>query len=173
VQVRPATVHDAQALAVVRVRSWQATYRGQVPQEYLDALDPIQGRPAWEQWIQSDRPPAGTLVLHHPIDGVIGYVHVSPSRDPDTDPLTVGEVQAIYLLPEYWGQGIGKMLMNAGLRRLAEAGYREADLWVLETNHRARRFYEATGWHPDGTVKSDDSRGFPLIEVRYHYRAAA
>ena len=32
---------------------------------------------------------------------------------------------------------------------------------------RARRFYEATGWRCDGTVKVDESRGFPLIEVRY------
>ena len=57
--------------------------------------------------------------------------------------------------------------MNAALRRLADAGFREAVLWVLETNEAAQRFYEAGGWQPDGSVKSDDSRGFPLVEVRY------
>jgi GNAT superfamily N-acetyltransferase len=159
---------------MVHVRTWQAAYRGQVPQEYLDTLDPAQRRQGWEQLIRNDHPPAGTLVLHHHTDGVIGFINVSPSRDPDTDPLAVGEVKAIYLLPAHWGRGGGSMLMNAGLRRLADAGYREAVLWVLETNQRARRFYEANGWHADGSVKADDSRGFCLVELRYrHHHLAA
>lgn len=57
--------------------------------------------------------------------------------------------------------------MDAGLRRLAEAGLRENLLWVLATNDRARRFYEAGGWRPDGATTRDDSRGFSLFEVRY------
>jgi hypothetical protein len=63
--------------------------------------------------------------------------------------------------------------MEAGLRRLAEDGYREAILWVLATNDRARRFYEAGGWGVDGSTKSDDSRGLPLLEVRYRHAAGA
>jgi hypothetical protein len=38
---------------------------------------------------------------------------------------------------------------------------------VLDTNSRARRFYEAAGWHRDGAVKQDARRGFVLNEVRY------
>jgi GNAT superfamily N-acetyltransferase len=173
VQVRPATVSDAEALAVVHVRTWQAAYREDVPREYLDALDPARRRQGWEHWIRNDQPPAGTLVLHHHTDGVIGFINVSPSRDPDTDPLVVGEVKAIYLLPAHWRRGGGRMLMNAGLRRLADADYHEAILWVLETNQRARHFYEASGWHADGSVKTDDSRGFPLVEVRYRHHGIA
>ncbi len=82
---------------MVHVRTWQAVYRGVVPQEYVDALDPVQRRLGWEQWIGNDRPRAGTFVLQHDTDGVIGFINVSPSRDPDTDPLKVGEVKAIYL----------------------------------------------------------------------------
>ncbi|WP_281425952.1 GNAT family N-acetyltransferase [Polymorphospora rubra] len=100
-------------------------------------------------------------------DGVPGFVSVSPSRDPDLDPGFVGEIQAVYLLPEYWGQGVGQLLMAAGLRRLGEAGYHEVTLWVLETNWRARRFYEAGGWRVDGSTKTDSSRGFRLAEIRY------
>jgi hypothetical protein len=37
------------------------------------------------------------------------------------------------------------------------------------SNVRARRFYEAAGWRPDGAAKIDDSRGFPLEEVRYRH----
>ncbi|GIJ28453.1 N-acetyltransferase [Micromonospora qiuiae] len=169
--VRGATVRDADALAVVHVRAWQEAYRGQVPQEYLDQLDPSRRRQGWRQRLQQDHAPAGTLVLEHERDGVIGLINVSPSRDADTDPQLVGEIQAVYLLPRFWGQGAGRLLMKAGMRRLAEAGYREIILWVLETNGRARCFYEAGGWRADGSKKIDDSRGFPLAEVRYRHTA--
>ncbi|MEV0397348.1 GNAT family N-acetyltransferase [Polymorphospora rubra] len=168
--VRPATVEDAEALAVVHVRSWQEAYRGMVPQEYLDQLDPFRRRQAWRRRIEDAPAPAGTLLAEREPDGVLGFISVSPSRDPDLDPGLVGEIQSVYLLPEYWGQGVGQLLMAAGLRRLEEVGYHEVTLWVLETNWRARRFYEAGGWRVDGSTKTDCSRGFPLAEIRYRRR---
>lgn len=161
------------ALATVHVRTWQVAYRGHAPQDYLDGLDPIQRQPGWDTWIRSDQPPMGTAVLEDDVAGVIGFINVAPSRDADTDPLVVGEVIALYLLPEHWGHGSGRLLMDDGLRRLAEANCRDAVLWVLEANHRARRFYEAGGWQADGSVKTDDSRGFPMREVRYRRHVAA
>jgi hypothetical protein len=38
--VRTATAGDAMEVAKVHVRSWQAAYRGLVPDSYLDALRP-------------------------------------------------------------------------------------------------------------------------------------
>jgi ribosomal protein S18 acetylase RimI-like enzyme len=70
-------------------------------------------------------------------------------------------------MPVAWGIGAGRQLMTAALDVLAAAGYRQATLWVLDSNWRARRFYHAGGWQADGTVKTDDTRGFPLTEVRY------
>jgi ribosomal protein S18 acetylase RimI-like enzyme len=57
--------------------------------------------------------------------------------------------------------------MAEAVRRLSDAGFREATLWVLETNDRARRFYEAVGWSLDGQRRVDESYGFALAEVRY------
>jgi ribosomal protein S18 acetylase RimI-like enzyme len=164
--VRAATVNDVEALANVHVWTWQKAYRGKVPQEYLDRMDLLQRQHAWRRILQ-DPGPAAILVAENESDGVVGFIRVSPSRDSDTAPQLVGEVQALYLLPACWGQGVGQLLMEAGLCRLAEAGYREVSLWVLATNDRARRFYEAGSWCPDGSTKTDDSRGFPLVEVRY------
>ena len=158
---------DAGALGMVHVQTWQAAYRGQVPQDYLDKLDPVQRQSVWEHWLRDTKPPAGTSVLIDDRHGVMGFVSVSPSLDPDTDPLIVGQVSALYLLPAHWRKGAGTVLMNAGLRRLADAGFRQAILWVLESNVRARRFYEACGWRSDDSVKTDDSLGFPLVEIRY------
>ncbi|BBH70291.1 N-acetyltransferase [Actinoplanes sp. OR16] len=161
--LRSATVEDAGALAVVQTRTSQAAYRGIMPQEHLDRLDPDRRRRVWRELIASDRPPAGTLVLEHPDDGVIGFVTVAVTEAPER----VGEVRAVYVLPEHWGSGAGRLLMDAGLRRLGEAGYREVVLWVLEGNVRARRFYEAGGWRADGASTTDDSRGVPLVTIRY------
>ena len=168
--VRLATVEDAEGLAIVHVRAWQEAYRGLVPQEYLDQRDPARRRLAWRRWIEDARAPAATLVAEDKVGNIVGFVSVSTSRDPDANPDVEGEIQAIYLLPEYWGQGLGRLLMEAGLRRLEDAGYHEVTLWVLESNQHARRFYEAGGWHADGSTKTDSSRGIALSEVRYRQR---
>ena len=98
---------------------------------------------------------------------VVGFVHLCPTRDEDRYPPTVGEVTSIYVLEEVWGTGTGRALMAAALERVTQAGFVQATLWVLDTNHRARRFYEAGPWQPDGATKRDHLRGFPLTEVRY------
>lgn len=168
--VREATVNDVEALADVHVRTSRAAYHGMIPQAHLDRSDLPRRREAWQRILQESGS-SNTLVAEHECDGVIGFVHVSPCRDTDSDPRWVGEIQALYLLPQFWGDGVGRLLMNEGVRRLVAAGCREIVLWVLAANWRARRFYEAGGWRADGTTKTNDSRGVPLAEMRYRYVA--
>jgi len=165
--IRAAGVKDAPRIAVVHVRSWQGAYRGLLPQAYLDGLDPAHRVGRWERSL-AEADVASTGVLVADVAGtVLGFVGYSPSRDGDADPSRVGEIGAIYLLPSAWGEGIGRQLMDAALQRLAEAGFDWVTLWVLDSNVRARRFYEASGWSPDGALKRDESRGFPITQVRY------
>ena len=44
---------------------------------------------------------------------------------------------------------VGGMIIAAEAA-MAELGFGSAMLWVLEDNARARAFYEAAGWRPDG-----------------------
>jgi GNAT superfamily N-acetyltransferase len=165
--VRRAEAEDAMGIAIVHVRSWQAAYRGLVPQEYLDSLDVEQRYPVWERIAgQAQWPRAGTFVTEHG-GAVVGFASVCPSRDDDAEPASAGELAAIYLLPGSWGKGLGRGLMASALSALSDAAFDEATLWVLDTNSRARRFYEAAGWHADGAVKQDVRKGFVLNEVRY------
>jgi ribosomal protein S18 acetylase RimI-like enzyme len=165
--VRRAGAEDARGIAIVHVRSWRAAYRGLVPQEYLDRLDVQQRCSVWERILgEAEWPRAGTFVAEDSGD-VVGFASICPSRDDDAGPAGAGELAAIYLLPGSWGKGLGRELMTAGLSALRDAAFDEATLWVLDTNSRARRFYEAAGWHADGAVKQDDGRGFVLNEVRY------
>jgi GNAT superfamily N-acetyltransferase len=167
---RLARASDARAIAAVHVRSWQAAYRGLIPQDYLDSLDPDQRRAGWDRALSTaDWPRRGVLVAEQ-ADEVVGFASICPTRDDDLDPARVGEVTAIYLLSEAWGSGLGRQLMTDALAAITEAGFGEAALWVLDTNERARSFYEAGGWSADGAVKQDTRAGFTLNEVRYRRR---
>lgn len=163
--VRPATVEDALSVAEVHVRSWQEAYPGQVPAWFLDGLSVENRHHAWTEMIGSPIANAGVLVLEDQ-GKLVGFVGFGPSRDSDASPET-GEIGSIYLRASAWGRGGGRLLLDSALDILRGSGFNLATLWVLDTNIRARHFYEAGGWVTDGTEVVDDRRGFSLREVRY------
>jgi GNAT superfamily N-acetyltransferase len=55
-------------------------------------------------------------------------------------------LRQLYVMPAYWGTGIGSALLERGLERMRERGAARAKLWTLEGNERGRRFYERRGW---------------------------
>lgn len=164
-EVRLAGVGDERSIAEVHVRTWQAAYRGQVPDNFLDNLSIERRTQGWSQIIAQSAPPACAYVLENE-DQVVGFAHIAPSRDEDASE-GVGEVTAIYLDRRFWGSGAGALLMDTALAALREAGFSRATLWVLESNARARRFYESAAWELDGATKVDRRDGFQLHEVRY------
>ena len=189
VTVRPATAADAHAIATVHVRTWQAAYDGLMPAEALAALD-VDARAAfWTRVLGSLTPPGALLVATTgdaaetgdaagtgEAGGVVGFASVgrySPveaAGDPES--VDAGQVYAIYVSPGRWSTGAGHALMRASVDHLAAHGFTDIRLWVLDTNERARRFYERFGYVTDGGEQLDD--GFPgippLREVRYALR---
>lgn len=164
-RIRVASPEDAPAIALVHVAAWRVAYRGLLPQEHLDQLDEGRRAEVWAHLISSADERSRTHVAELEGVGIIGFANAAPSRDADTS--LVGEIPAIYVHPDRWGSGAGRALMESARVWLVGAGFRTATLWVLADNVRAREFYEADGWRPDGTVKHDESRGFPVVEVRY------
>jgi RimJ/RimL family protein N-acetyltransferase len=57
--------------------------------------------------------------------------------------------------------------MDGALDRLTRDGYRQAALWVLTENLRARAFYEHHGWRLDGARKIFEVADERHEEVRY------
>jgi len=74
------------------------------------------------------------------------------------------ELRALYVVPDSWGTGVARRLMESALDAMRDRGAVDAVLWVVEANGRARRFYEREGWTRDG-----QTRASPLgpQEVRY------
>lgn len=162
VSVRDAVEGDAQQVAEVKRRSWQAAYRGLLPDDHLAGL-PLHPPPeAWREAVRAGRPP---LVAED--DGrVVGLAAVGEARDDDL-PDGTGELFMIYTEEEVWGTGVGHALHEAAVARLRDAGHDLAVLWVLATNDRAARFYERHAWQADGTTKVEDLGGPREEIVRY------
>ncbi|TMC73450.1 MAG: GNAT family N-acetyltransferase [Chloroflexi bacterium] len=153
--MRPASQADAAAIAGIHIRSWQVAYRGQLPDAYLDRLSEDLARRTsfWERWLAAETASRRqTALVAEEAGRPIGFVTFGPSEDEPPDP-TIGEVYAIYVDPTGWGRGYGRALA--------------AMLWVLDTNIRARRFYEVAGWKPDGGLKTETLGDLLLSEVRY------
>ena len=167
--IRRATADDAVAAAGVHHRGWLWGYRGLLPEESLQELD-LPGRERrWTERLSDDTRTSREWVA---VRGgrVVGFVAAGPTMDPDGDPRT-GEVYAIYLEEDAAGQGAGRALMEAAVDDLWGRGFDRLTLWVLDTNDRARGFYEHLGWTTDGATKTDDLHGFTLHEVRYVLRS--
>jgi GNAT superfamily N-acetyltransferase len=161
--LRLAEPEDAIAVARVHVRSWQAAYRTLLPDEYLDQLRP-EDRAQKYDFASLDPQKPRTIVAAE--GGLIyGFATTAPSRDADLP--DHGELYALYVDPERWGQGVGIALMSAARAHLFDAGFRNAALWVLTGNVRAERFYRIDKWVPDGLRRTDSVWGVTVDEVRY------
>ena len=97
-------------------------------------------------------------------DRICGFVVWGASRDPDATRDTA-EVYAIYLDPDAIGRGVGRSLFASAVDDIVAHGASAAILWVLDANERARRFYAAAGWHPDGATKTEERPGGTLHEL--------
>ena len=162
--VRAAVPEDADAIAAVHVATWRDVYAGLMPGEILDALDVAQRAETWRGRLGAL--PDGVFVFVFERHGEVrGFV----SGGPDRAGRASGEVFAIYVDPSCQGLGAGRRLLEAAGRRLAEAGFAEASLWVLATNRAARGFYESQGWRTDGAEQPWTYHGVGegLTEVRY------
>jgi GNAT superfamily N-acetyltransferase len=166
--VRKAVVEDAEAIAVVHIETWQTAYRGQLPDEYLDRLsDDLERRIGmWRSQIGQMPGAKHQIWVAEAAGRVAGFVAFGPAREADST--IAAEVYAIYVNPRNWGAGLGRRLFQEATDRLISHKYATAILWVLESNARARRFYEVAGWSTDGGAKVEKRPdGTELREVRY------
>lgn len=162
--LRQARISDAKEIAKVQVLTWQSTYRGHIPDSYLQNLDIEQSAKNWAKRIESPVQDSQTIVAV--FDGVVvGYIGVGPNRDLDA-PKT-GEVYTIYVYSSHQSMGIGSELVREGIEFLKSKFFDDATLWVFNQNAGAIRYYESHGWKPTGKSKLDKLGEFELLEIQY------
>ena len=164
-EIRYATWDDIHGMGRVYVDTWKAAYQGMIPKSYLDGL-------TYESWEERYRSRFSQMEGYHVAvltdgDRVIGVTSFTRTRDRDLIE-TCGEIVSIYVLQEYWHQGLGKMMLEWAVKELKKLGFTDCVLWTLEENHRAQRAYERFGFVRDGARQSQEFNGTPVWEIRYH-----
>ena len=142
VEIRRATIEDAPVIARVQADSWRSTYKGIVPDHYLDSIDVRE----WAERRRRSLTNPGDGVVSHVAEverEVIGWAVGGPNRD--TDSTYAGELYAIYLRRDHQRRGIGRRLTMATAEDLLDSGIGSMLAWALADNRPARRFYEALG----------------------------
>ena len=168
IQLVPATIDDAGAVAAVHVASWQAAYAGIIPADYLAGLS-VQNREMVWRAIIAKKETETVLAKDH--GDIIGWINFGACRDKDLSEnieITAGEILALYVLASHWSQGVGRQLWLHACERLYAHGFTQVSLWVLTENVRAIRFYKAVGFRPDSTSQRHIERGGRVLhEQRY------
>lgn len=140
--LRLATPADAAGIAQVHVLSWQAAYRGLLPDELIAGLSVGIRTRQWGEWLA--QPDVHLNLVACDADGrVCGFVSGCAVRG-DFAPFDC-EVAAIYLLPQAQGQGLGRALFEQMQQLLRQRGFARLLVWVLATNLAAQGFYRRLG----------------------------
>lgn len=172
--IRPCTPDNAAALAHLHIEGWRASYAGLVEQSFLDGLDKDKRTADWIKWLGEG---TEALIAHDDNGSPAGFIAFNKLMTPPPGmspvrPLYTSEILAIYILPDYWRQGLGKSLMKAAALRLKERKHKSLCLWVLEKNARGNAFYKALGGQRCG--KKDVTIGNQkLTDVCYGWRDTA
>lgn len=150
--IAPATPDDVVDMQDVFYRGWLATYPNvehgitvdDIEDRYKDRLSEEKLRVRREQ---AANPPEGQTTLVAKKDGkVVGLCRVF--KHPDRN-----QLYAIYVLPEYHGQGIGTAMWNAAQQYIDSTKHTIVEVATYNTN--AIKFYERLGFVDTGKRMSD------------------
>jgi len=143
IQVRPATLRDAKAIAQIHIAAAMGVYRDWLPEEELKSLFLLDQRQAyWREAIEYCEPQVQVALDREKIVGFVGF---DRSRDAKSRP-TTGEIWAMYVLPSHWGRGVGLALWDAARDGLQQEGCTKVTVWVPLRSERALRFHELAGF---------------------------
>lgn len=166
-KVRPARPGDAQGMARVHVDSWRTTYHGIVPDAALATLSYSTRQLLWAGMSNNAEKDHHFIFVAEDESGqIVGFADGGPERE--GDPEYKGELYAIYLLKEYQGRGLGRLLAAAVAKSNLQAGYDSMLVWVLAANP-AWNFYQHLGGQ-EVKVKQIEIGGTKLDEIAYGWK---
>ncbi|HYP39240.1 MAG TPA: GNAT family N-acetyltransferase [Chloroflexia bacterium] len=163
VTIRRARLADIPAIASLHNESWANTYRGLVPDSFLDNLRYEDRVRRWEERFTDPAEEEFVYVAQDAAERILGFASGGPERT--EHPLYKGELRALHVSPAYHSQGIGRRLTSAVAGRLVIMGMNSMLLWVLVGNP-ACGFYEALGGQNIDARQEEVPGGF-VDEIAY------
>ncbi len=140
INYRPASIEDAAAVAKVHVESWQKSFAGIVPQEFLDNLNVEKRKKAFEERLGEAS--YKMFVAEDSKKGIVGFADFGKARERGFE--FKAELYAIYLLREFQGKGIGENLFRLCQKAMFDEGFDSMYLMALAVSPY-KSFYEKMG----------------------------
>lgn len=164
--LRPAFEDDAHAIAQLRVDAWRATYRGMIPDAYLDSMSVEASAQLWQRVLSAAPNRTSTFVA----EDTMGLVGFASALMLDTPKLGMDcELSAVYVRPGQQRAGVGRTLVGATVAAQRAKGASGLVVWVIAANHPARAFYEALGAEL-AVEQPFQWDGMDLVEAGYVWR---
>lgn len=167
-QIREAQENDFAGMAKVRVDTWKATYKGIVPDDFLESLSYRDVSKRWQKTFWEERDPrVGVFVAEGEQNEIVGIAICGPEQSHDL--VYQSEIYVLYVLPAYQNRGIGRRLVRACVQHLIQTLSAETLLiWVIAENPY-RGFYESLG----GKMVREKTQvigGKMILEVGYGWQ---
>ena len=160
--LRSASIDDAPGIAQVQVQSWDETYRGILPDSFIESRT-YEGRlNLWTRILTHDHFFTEVIELNGQI---VGFVNGGPTRN--TGQAGDGEVYALYVLRSVQKRGLGRTLFDAARRTLQTMGYQSFVLTVLKDNPTTAFYERMGGDHLSDEQLSIDGAQFEEVVYRF------
>lgn len=138
--IREVTECDYAPITNISIIGWRHAYQNMLDQELLDNLCFEEILEQKKKWVSEEGHYSVVAVRE---DRVIGFSQFGLSRRLQYGQ---GEIKSIYLLPEYQGLGVGKLLLQNAVNKLKEYNLSPFLVSTLERNIAAQKFYEKLGF---------------------------
>ena len=163
--IREAKESDANGIAIVQVDTWRSTYRGIVPDDYINSLNYEKKEDYWRKFIALEENQF-VLVAETDEKQIVGFA--AAGQNVDVEKHFTGELHTLYLLENWQRRGIGKLSLQAAVQSLLKRQITSMLVWVLGDNP-FRAFYESLG----GEYVSEryiDIGDASLLDIAYGWR---
>ena len=139
--IRRREKNDCAAVASVVTIAWNETYRGIVPDWFLEELKNNESERAKKTFDEFDINNNNQLVLE--VDNrVVGFVNYGKSDDESYN--NCGEIFALYIIGKYKGNGFGRKLVEEAKKELKLLGFDKMIIACLKGNP-SNEFYKHIG----------------------------
>lgn len=139
-EIRRASKEDIKSVSRVYIESWRNTYRGLIPDDYLDTLSYEEAETKWINFLNNENEPF-IFVAMNDVGNMIGFA----AGQSVNDKKYAGELYSLYLLQEAKGLGIGRKLISVTAKHFREKGIYSMMVWVMRQNKSGLGFYEHMG----------------------------
>ena len=138
VTLREVCALDIDNVAALWLSNWQSTYRGLLPDDFLNSLQFEDGCANWTKYISV---PENRIYAAFDGDGFLGFA----ACEPDCELRDCLYLHSLHVAEQVRGRGVGTQLISRVWQRAVELRCSGLSICVVRGNEKARRLYVCLG----------------------------